>query len=143
MQTGEFIFLCHASEDRDKVMGIYSKLKEKDLNPWMDKEDLLPGQNWQIEIPKALKNSKFVLIFFSIISVQKHGYVQKEFKLSLDVLSEMPEDDIFIIPIRLDDCLIPDKFTHLHYCDYFDKDSFEKILRTITKSGTAVNLKKK
>ncbi len=59
------IFLCHASEDKPKVREVYHRLKDEGFEPWLDEEDLLPGQLWEQEIPKALKASDFILIFFS------------------------------------------------------------------------------
>lgn len=125
------IFLCHANEDKISVSEIYSRLKKEGFDPWLDKEDLLPGQNWREEIPQIIRSSKFVLIFFSTTSVSKRGYVQKEFKLALDVLDEIPVGQIFIIPVRLDECEIPINFRHLHYCDLFEKDGFEKVVKSI------------
>lgn len=58
------IFLCHASEDKARVLEIYGRFKQKGLKPWLDKQDLLPGQNWSKEIRKAIRSSEFVLIFF-------------------------------------------------------------------------------
>lgn len=130
------IFLCHASEDKDQVLETYKRIKQEGLKPWLDKEDLLPGQNWQLEIPKAIKASDFVLIFFSTTSVAKRGYIQKEFKLALDVLDEIPEDQLFIIPVRLDNCQVPEKFHHLHYCDLFEESGIEQVVKAIqTQSG--------
>ncbi len=79
------IFLCHASEDNNIVQEIYRRLQAEGFQPWLDKENLLPGQLWQQEIPKALKASDFILIFFSQNSVSKRGYVQREFKLALNL----------------------------------------------------------
>ncbi len=125
------IFLCHASEDKDRVYEIYNKLKKHKLEPWLDKEDLLPGQNWQLEIPKALKKSKYIIIFFSENSVSKRGYVQREFKLALDTLKEIPEGEIFIIPVRLDKCQIPPAFGNIQHSDIFKAGEFEKVLKIL------------
>jgi hypothetical protein len=125
------VFLCHANEDKDEVRKIYEKLKRNGIKPWMDKEDLKPGQQWDQEIIKAIKESDHVIIFFSKISVEKRGYVQNEFKQALKIYDEIPDGEIYIIPARLDDCEIPDKFKILHYCDLFEKDGFEKILKSI------------
>lgn len=125
------IFLCHASEDKKDVIGIYHKLVERGLNPWLDKIDLLPGQEWDKEIKRALKNSQFIIIFFSNYSVSKRGYVQREFKLALDTLQTIPEGQIFIIPVRIDDCVIPDSFSHIQYVDLFEKGGLEKVLYSI------------
>lgn len=125
------IFLCYAREDQLLVEAVYNTLKKIGLSPWMDKKDLLPGQLWQTETPRAIKKASFVMIFFSKHSIAKRGYVQREFKLALDTLQEMPFGKLYIIPVRLDDCEVPDNFQHLHYCDMFDKDGFELVLKTI------------
>jgi tetratricopeptide (TPR) repeat protein len=93
--------------------------------------DLLPGQRWQQEIPRALKNADFILIFFSRNSVAKRGYVQREFKLALDTLQEIPEDQIHTIPIRLDECDIPPQFGFLQWCNFFEADGFKRLERAI------------
>ena len=129
------VFLCHASEDKGKVIEVYRQLKTAGLDPWLDKIDLLPGQNWTEEIPKVLRTSSFVLVFLSNNSISKRGYVQKEFKLALEVLDEIPPDNIFIIPIRLDDCEIPYQFRALHYVDYFEQGALEKVLDSIKGRG--------
>ena len=73
----------------------------------MDKESLLPCQDWKFEIRKAIKISRYFVALFSRTSVEKKGYIQKEFKYAIDVLDEFPEGGIFIIPARLDICDIP------------------------------------
>jgi hypothetical protein len=48
------------------------------IEVWMDKIDMLPGQRWQQKIPCAIRNSDFILIFFSKNSVAKRGYYYNE-----------------------------------------------------------------
>jgi len=83
------IFLCYASEDRQQIEEIYQRFRALEWQPWMDKVDLLPGQRWQQEIPRALKASDFILIFFSRNSVAKRSYVQREFKLVLETIRKV------------------------------------------------------
>ena len=130
------IFLCHASEDKKKVLDVYKRLKQEGFKPWLDKEDLLPGQYWDIEIPKAIKASDFILIFFSKISVFKRGYVQKEFKLALNVLEEIPDGQFFVIPVRVDECNVPERFQRLQYCDLFESSGIEQIVKAILTEST-------
>ena len=104
------IFLSYAREDEAQVRGVYRRLTEAGFDVWMDKINLLPGQRWQQEIPQVIRHSDFILIFFSKNSVAKRGYIQREFRLALDTLEEMPPDAIHTIPIRLDDCQIPEQF---------------------------------
>ena len=99
------IFLCHASDDKAHVREVYHRLQAiEGFEPWLDEEDLLPGQVWAREIPRALQTSDFILIFLSRTSVAKRGYVQREMKMALDAWEELPEGTIHTIPVRLDDC---------------------------------------
>jgi hypothetical protein len=93
--------------------------------------DLVPGQRWDREIRNALKASDFILIFFSRNSVVRRGYIQREFKLALDILQEMPENLIHIIPARLDDCTIPDQFGFLHWCNLFEREGFQRLVQAL------------
>src|SRR5215813_6611267 len=88
------IFLCHANEDKPQVRDVYQRLKVEGFEPWLGEANLLPGQLWEQEIPKALKTSDFILIFFSMNSVTKRGYIQREFKLAIEAWQDIPEDQI-------------------------------------------------
>ena len=67
------VFLCHAKEDLQFVRSLYHRLKQENLTPWLDEIDIFPGQNWDIEIQRAIKKTDFALICLSSISVQKKG----------------------------------------------------------------------
>ena len=61
------VFLCHASADKPKVRELYRTLKRRGVQPWLDAENLIPGQNWEVEIPKALLSSDAIIICLSPI----------------------------------------------------------------------------
>src|SRR5215467_9313823 len=126
------IFLCHASEDKAQVREVYHRLRAIDgFEPWLDEEDLLPGQEWAREIPRALQAADFILIFLSRVSVVKRGYVQREMKLALDAWQELPEGTIHTIPVRLDDCEVPELFRRYHWANLFEPTGFDRIVRAI------------
>src|SRR5262245_26717113 len=126
------IFLCHASEDKAQVREVYHRLRSIDgFEPWLDEEDLLPGQEWAREIPRALQTSDFILIFLSRSSVAKRGYVQREMKLALDAWQELPEGTIHTIPVRIDACEVPDSFRRYHWSNLFEPTGFDRIVRAI------------
>ncbi len=102
------IFLAHASEDKPAVLALHERLKQAGYKPWLDKKDLIPGQNWRDEIPKAIKASQIFLACLSAKSANKQGYIQRELRIALDTLGEMPQGTIFFIPMRLEECEIPD-----------------------------------
>jgi hypothetical protein len=42
------VFLCHSSGDKQAVRDLYRRLRGDGLDPWLDEENLLPGQNWDL-----------------------------------------------------------------------------------------------
>jgi hypothetical protein len=133
--------IIYAREDEKAAQRLYNDLKEAGLNPWLDKESLLHGQNWETEIRNAIKNSRYLIILLSSASVRKRGYVQNEFKLALDVLDEFPESNVFAIPVRLDDCDIPEKLQGIEFANLFPnwKEGLRMILDAMM-SVKAINL---
>jgi hypothetical protein len=60
------IFLCHASEDKIEVQRLYQRLHADGFVPWLDTENLLPGQDWDYEIKKAVRAADAVVVCLSI-----------------------------------------------------------------------------
>jgi len=128
------VFISYAREDAQMARMLYEDLKNAGLDCWFDEEDLLPGQNWRLEIPNALESCERVCILLSSRSVEKTGYVQKEIKLALDTLDNFPSGQIYIIPIRLDECKPKDaKLQDIHWADLFPdyQRGFNKVLRSL------------
>ncbi len=125
------IFLCHAKEDSNAVRNLYSRLKKAGFNPWMDEADILPGQNWDYEIRKAIKRTDFVLVCLSNISIRKRGYLNKEIKWALERQDEMLLGDIFMIPVKLEKCELPDRLSEYQSVDLSDFDGFEKLFQAL------------
>jgi formylglycine-generating enzyme required for sulfatase activity len=134
------IFLAHASEDKPAVLALYNRLKQVGYKPWLDKKDLIAGQIWRDEIPKAIKASQIFLACLSAKSANKQGYIQRELRIALDILGEMLPGTIFFIPMRLEECEIPDlrlaqvglNLRDIHRLDYWEEDGFEQLERAIT-----------
>jgi len=126
------VFLCHASQDKPAVRELYKRLKaEAWIYPWLDEDELLPGQDWDLEIYKAIREADAIIVCLSKESVTKEGYVQKEFKRALSLAEEKPVGTIFIIPLRLDDCEPPLKFLQYQWLDYFSAGSYDKLVKSL------------
>ncbi len=133
------IFLAHASEDKAEVLKLYDRLEERGYKPWLDKKDLIPGQIWPEEIPKAIKNSDIVIACLSQQSVMKQGYVQREFRLALNKYAEVPPGTICLIPLKLDDCEVPNlqlpelgvNLRDIQWLNCWEADGFENLVRAI------------
>lgn len=125
------VFLCHSSNDKPHVRQLYKRLKSDRFDPWLDEEKLIPGQNWRREIPKAVKNSDVVIVCLSRNSITKEGYVQKEITFALDLADEKPESIIFLIPLKLEECSVPEKLSKWHWVNYFEESGYNKLLSAL------------
>jgi len=125
------VFLCHSHGDKEFVRDLYVKLLAEGFDPWLDQEKLLPGQDWQYEIARAVRKSDVVAVCMSLSSVSKEGFLQKEIKSALDVADEKPEGTIFIIPARIEECTIPDRLRRWHWVDLFHKGGYEKLVKAL------------
>ena len=142
------VFLCHASQDKPVVRELYQRLLAKAwIDPWLDEEKLLPGQDWDMEIEKAVEAADTVIVCLSNNSVSKEGYIQRELRFVLDIALEKPEGTIFVVPVRFDDCELPRRLRSWHYVDFFpieQQDSaYEKLLQALEVRSSQVYSKSK
>jgi len=125
------LFLSYAREDSSKVEIIYQKLLEEGFLPWMDSQDLLVGEDWELGIRKAIRSADFFLFFLSSHSVNKRGFLQKELKLAFSVLDELLDNDIYFMPIRLEVCDVPEQIRRFQYLDFFKDKSWQLLLKAV------------
>jgi hypothetical protein len=126
-----YVFLCHSSADKPTVRKLSQRLQDNKVLPWLDEEDILPGQDWDREIKKAVRKSDIILVCCSTSSVTKAGYIQKEIRFALDIADEKLEGEIFIIPVRLENCDVPERLTRWQWVDLFLENGYEKLLRAL------------
>lgn len=125
------VFISYASEDFEKALEVFHFLTDRSYDPWLDKKKLNIGDNWDLRIKGALRESDFVIFLLSSKSIEKRGYVQKEFRLALEYSTEKLIDDIYILPIILDDIKPPDQLSHLQWINISDKHVFERLLQSL------------
>jgi hypothetical protein len=134
------VFLCHSSSDKEKVRELYHRLRKDGYFPWLDEENLEPGQYWPIEIEKAVRNSDVVLVCLSKQSVTKTGYVQKEIKNALDLADEHPEGDIFLIPLKLEEVDVPERLKKWQWVNLFDENGYQRLIRSLNLRAKTKNM---
>ena len=110
---------------------MYDRLKEAGYDPWLDKRSIMAGQRWDYEIKKAVKECDFFVVLLSQTSVRKKGYIQREFKLAMESLEEVPEGQIYLIPTRIDDCLVPSQFAAFQWVDLQGPDGHDQVQKAI------------
>ena len=118
--TAPRVFIAYVQEDAERAEHLFNDLAANGFEPWMDRRKLLPGQNWPRAIEAAIDSAHFVVACFSRHSVRKTGGFQAEIRYALDCARRLPLDDVFLIPVRLDDCRMPARIRReIHYIDLF------------------------
>jgi hypothetical protein len=131
------VFLAYVTEDAAPAEHLYEALEADGFQPWMDVRNLLPGQNWPRALERAIEFSDFFVPCFSRNSVNKWGGFQAEIRYALDCARRVPLDDIFIVPVRLDDCRVPRSIQkEFQYVDLFPDWShgLRRLLRMMRRS---------
>ncbi len=138
------IFICYAREDMATAKRLYKDLQRAGVTPWLDIEDLQPGQQWEVVIADVLKQSSFVLVLLSSHSLTKKGYFRKDLNDALKLMEMIPPDESFLIPVRLEACEPrEEELQQLQWCDLFvsyDK-GVTQILNVVCPGGIRVLLR--
>lgn len=125
------VFISYAKEDYIFAEKLYDFLKDSNLKPWLDKKEILPGQDWNYILRKSLREANYIILLLSHTSVQKRGYIQREFKLALEYYEEKLEDDIYLIPLKIDDCEIPERLNKFQWVEYNSEDCFNLVFSSL------------
>lgn len=128
------IFLSHASEDQRRVLALFKKLEAAGYRPWTFQKKLIGGDKWRDRIKRAIRDSDAFIFCMSKASVSKRGVLVQELNLAKEIASEMFSSDIFIIPLKFDDCEVPEELKDLQFVNYYSKDGFQKLEEAIKNS---------
>lgn len=126
------IFLCYAHNDKELVHKLYTRMTEEArIEAWFDAEKLLPGQDWEYEIRRAILESDVIIICLSRQFNRLGGYRQKELKIALEKAGLLSNSEIFIIPVRLEKCALPKRLRRWQCVDLFEVDGYEKLIQAL------------
>jgi hypothetical protein len=125
------IFLLYARGDQQAVRHLYRRILKEGANVWLDREKLLPGQDWQYEIRKAIQGSDIVIVCLSRQFNKQGGYRHEELKIALAKARSLPEGKSFIIPTLLERCDLPDVLRRWQRVDLFEAYGYKKLLNAL------------
>ena len=129
------VFICHSSDDKAAVRELEQRLRSDGLDTWLDEDQLLPGHDWHDAILDALRMSDAVLVCLSANAVNKTGYLQKEIRLALDAADERPHGRTFLVPVRLDECVVPRPLRRWQSVDLFRAGAYERLVAALLGNG--------
>jgi CheY-like chemotaxis protein len=126
------IFLCYARPDQEKVAALYEDLAVAGFVPWMDMKSIQGGEKWEVAIRHAIRRADFFVACLSNNSINRRGFMQREIRLALNIWDEKLEDDIYLIPARLEDCDVAhERLQEIQWVDLFKPDGFLRLNQAI------------
>jgi hypothetical protein len=57
------VFLCHNAADKPVVRWTARRLQERGIRPWLDENELPPGQPWQEELERQIGSIRAAAVF--------------------------------------------------------------------------------
>ncbi|MGH9645177.1 MAG: toll/interleukin-1 receptor domain-containing protein, partial [Bryobacteraceae bacterium] len=113
-------FIAYVEEDLLLARRLRDRIAAAGCSPWMDKDKLLPGQNWPRAIRRAIEVSDVFVACFSVRSGSKRGPFQSELRWALQCAQRVPLEEPFVVPVRFEACTVPRPITEqLQYVDLF------------------------
>lgn len=139
----DIIFISHATpEDNEFAIWLASRLENAGYNVWIDKNELIGGEEFWDEIQNILTNKAVkCLSIISNSSVNKKG-VKDEISFALDVERKNNLSE-FILPIKIEENVtVPINLGRKNYIDDFKTDwgtGLERVLFFLEKNNVPRN----
>jgi formylglycine-generating enzyme required for sulfatase activity len=116
------VFLCHSSKDDSIGRQLYHQLDNEGwMDVWFIDAKLLPSQNWTLEISNGLEIADAVIVVLSKNSNIEENTHYPNWAFASSVLHKRQNEQVFLIPLLVDDCEVPMDLSELKSIKYFPK----------------------
>ena len=146
------VFISYVKENNSEVDRIHQELESHDIKVWRDLQDINPGERWKRKIRNAIREGAFFIACFSKeYNKRDKTYMNEELMIAIEELRQRPADRVWFIPIKLNECEIPDRdigggetLKDLQYVSlYKDWDAgIQRIVKTIQLESSKKTLDK-
>ena len=124
------VFLYHAPGDRNRVRDLYLRLINDGVDALLMKEKLLPGQDWKHEILNTVREADAVIVCLSKAFDQVTSR-QREVRAAFDSAIEQLKDEIFLLPVHLEECDRLEKLGKWQWVDLFEEAGYEMLINAL------------
>jgi hypothetical protein len=109
------VFISYVRENENTVSMLQRKLKEFGLDVHIDRDILEAGVKWSPKIDEFISEVDYFIFLLSQDMVHQHETpAYEELKEAFKRQTRFRADVTFIIPVRIDDCGIPQDLKNLH-----------------------------
>ena len=106
----QHVFISYVRENEKTVNRLYHDLTSRGIRVWLDRNEIKPGVRWKTAIRKAIQEGAYFIACFSKeYNDRDETYMNEELTLATEVLRQQPSDKAWFIPVKLNECRIPDR----------------------------------
>jgi hypothetical protein len=143
--------LSYARSDKARIGKLQRVLEANGIPVWRDIQSLQPGQDWKLAIRRAITKDAlaFVACFSRTGQSGAASYQNEELLLAIDQFRRHPPDQMWLIPVRLDECELPEydlgagrTLASLQSADLFGKTRADHTKRLIEMIAQVVGSKR-
>jgi hypothetical protein len=104
------VFISYVREDSAEVDELQRVLDAAGVPVWRDTASLWPGEDWRAKIREAITQDAlaFIACFSSRSAARQTTHQNEELLLAVEQLRSRRPNDPWLIPVRFDNCDIPD-----------------------------------
>ena len=135
------VFISYVRENIEIVDCLYQELKSRGIQVWLDRNDIDPGSRWEQAIRRAIHQGAFFIACFSEeYNNRNKTYMNEELTLAINELRQRSTDQIWFIPLKLNNCEIPNRdigggetlqaFQYVNLYEDWD-NSIQRVLRVV------------
>ena len=103
------VFISYVREDLERINQLCNDLNKYGVKVWLNRNDITPGIRWKQAIRRAIQEGAFFIACYSKAYNSRYKtYMNEELTLAIDELRIRPRDRVWFIPVKLNECEIPD-----------------------------------
>jgi hypothetical protein len=124
------VFLSYSWDDSPVVSKLYDLLRSVGAEPWIDRRNSTFGEDLQEEISKAIRRADAVVVCLSQSPLTARR-ADDEIRFAAELAKTRKGDAPKLIPVRLEECPVPEELASFHRVDLFDERGFFRLTEAL------------
>jgi predicted ATPase len=129
------VYLSYASADENRAVELYDRLSEVGFKPWLFAKEIRPGEDWLAAADQAMRRSDFFLTLLSKHSTERQGFFEREWQQALQIQADRGPGTIYLIPVRLEECDVPESLARFLWVDLYKPDGWDRLVASLQRTA--------
>lgn len=130
----KWVFIIYSRKDKEAADSLAKTLSERGFRPWLDTQQILPGQRWEKAVLEGIEKSAVALFLVSKNTKSEKGFFEREVKAATDLLKAHSDLNSPVIPVRLDDVEVPKELAGVQWVNLYEESGTDFLLKGLEKS---------